>query len=165
MNINALKEYIEREVNARLKREFEKEKPKIIADIAKRVATDVERLFSKVISDFYDDYSPKKYDRNYSMFDMLEQYVDVGHGRFNIDVGDQAMTTMKTGGSLYDIVYKQGWHGGPIWFGGVIAERADTSPHEAFTEALEKYGDTELTALKEEVAKEHMDTIMRNAGF
>jgi len=141
----------------------------------------VKEIYRDAIQRFYDSYTPEIYSRNYSMFNMLKTDYDPNEPSLTTGLDDSAMTTTRSGGSLYEQVYEQGWHGGadriapekevrwgthptpgtPYWrtpspgyfHWGRKAERAPISPADDYDEAFEKLNEDEFAHKFEEILK------------
>lgn len=79
-------------------------------------ASRIEALFHEAVQEFYDSYSPSMYQRQFGLFDLLDMHMDE-HGVIDYDSVDDLIDPDKlhsdrSGGSLYDKVFVQGWHGG-----------------------------------------------------
>lgn len=93
-------------------------------ETAKIVKKKIDAAAMAVATMFYSDYRPKYYNRTYSLFQLIETeeipIYNYLHGfKVDVDAGDtDRMTTMRadgkcSGASLYNLVYEQGYHGGP----------------------------------------------------
>ena len=67
------------------------------------------KIFRESVEAFYNSYSPSYYDRRGSLYGMVE--LESGEDYFKMDYNDD-LPTDRSGGSLYEIVFKEGWHGG-----------------------------------------------------
>lgn len=79
------------------------------ADFYKVIKKKLTEIFNKAVNDFYKDYPPLFYKRRGSLRKLLT--VDIGydylHGEF-----DDTIITNRNGGSLYNQVFHEGYHGG-----------------------------------------------------
>ena len=124
--------------------------------------------FTEAINSFYASYSPE-YNRNFSLRNILD--TTVGTDDVRVGFEDAYLTTFRNGGNgLYDLVFKEGWHGGaksgkghphpgtPYWRSGYAfmdwgrrAERAPISPYEDFMIKVRDYYNTEGKRIFEEM--------------
>lgn len=84
------------------------------------VEKDVKEIFHSVIKNFYEDYTPQFYERNESLYDLLQ--TDRTDNSLQIWFDPTKMTTFRGDSSdgagysgedgLYDQVFRKGWHGG-----------------------------------------------------
>ena len=76
----------------------------------------IKDMFHKAVEDFYGDYSPEFYDRNESLYDILHirtgMYGMASYDSYEDLYDSSKMTTDRKGGSLFEKVFEQGWHGG-----------------------------------------------------
>lgn len=130
------------------------------------LSTNYKSMFNKAVRDFYHDYSPSLYKRNYSLYDLLQiEYGsdDVGMYMRTWYESDNITTYRKQSegkDGLFNTVFLEGWHGGaksgpghpdigtPYWrypkpyystWFSKKAERAPVSPYDAFIEEKKKY--------------------------
>jgi hypothetical protein len=75
----------------------------------------VKKIYYETISDFYSDYSPLYYERDYSLYNLL--ITKKGKGYLSMSF-DPALIASRTGYSgedgLYNTVFREGWHGGAM---------------------------------------------------
>ena len=78
----------------------------------------INKIFNEAIDAFYSSYAIKSYHRHNSLYNILSIQKDA-NGLVILDDPDydslfdeSEMTTMRDGGSLFDHVFKEGWHGG-----------------------------------------------------
>lgn len=100
----------------RIKATVEKELSIGIKEFLSEAKDDLRRIYNEVIQEYYSDYSPRYYDRNYSLYSLLElQYSDKGSGTLGwVFDTDQATPFERGGGSdgLFEHAFRYGWHGG-----------------------------------------------------
>lgn len=83
----------------------------------------IREIFNTAVDSFYQSYSPSYYGRRNSLYDMLQLHTDdsgmVISGLVEATdatdyrgLFDKTMPTDRKGGSLFDIVFVEGWHGG-----------------------------------------------------
>lgn len=74
----------------------------------------IKEMFNDVIQEFYNDYSPETYDRNESLYDLLQ--TDTTDSSLMVWFDPSKMTPFRSGydgeDGLYDQVFRHGWHGG-----------------------------------------------------
>lgn len=74
----------------------------------------VHEIFNSVIQDFYSSYTPEHYDRNESLYEILQ--TEVADDSLSISFEPSKMTPFRSGydgeDGLYDQVFRHGWHGG-----------------------------------------------------
>lgn len=84
------------------------------ADFFVVVEDKIQTMFNSVIQDFYASYSPDYYNRNESLYDILQTSVDADSLSIWFDPG--RMSSFRSGytgeDGLYDQVFRHGWHGG-----------------------------------------------------
>ena len=99
---------------------------KKIEDAVKRVVPDVNRTFLQIIDQkikdihkesvdkFYSSYSPYIYERDHSLYKILE--LDLSDSELRGEFNPNKMTGFRDGYhgeyGLYDYVFRKGWHGG-----------------------------------------------------
>ena len=80
------------------------------------VERDIRTIFIKVVSAFYDDYTPITYDRSWSLPALLVTELDKEKRSLNYDFDPTAMSSFHNGydgdDGLYNQVFRHGWHGG-----------------------------------------------------
>lgn len=82
----------------------------------------IEALFKRSMKQFYDSYSPGSYTRRESLYNMLDIHfspdgtVDVDNPFSLID--QSSAPTTRSGGSLFNQVFMEGWHGGASGISG-----------------------------------------------
>lgn len=64
---------------------------------------------------FYKDYYPKRYDRQFSMYNIYSIKMENGGNTVTLDVDDLG-PTMTGGEYAYHLDFERGWHGGPRGF-------------------------------------------------
>ena len=80
----------------------------------------IEDIFNDAVSSFYDDYTPKIYkERQYGLYDLLSlRYDERGmvengnNGDYEDFFDESKLHTDRHGGSLYELTFLEGWHGG-----------------------------------------------------
>lgn len=84
------------------------------ADFFVAVDGKIHKIFNSVIQDFYSGYSPEYYDRDESLYELLQ--TEVFEDSLTIWFDPSKMTSLRSGYSgedgLYDQVFRHGWHGG-----------------------------------------------------
>ena len=84
------------------------------ADFFKDAESRVRTIFNNSIKEFYSDYAPLYYDRNESLYNLIE----FKHGADYMEISfiPEKMTSFRSGyngeDGLYDQVFRKGWHGG-----------------------------------------------------
>lgn len=102
--INAIIEESKRQVEVARKETYKEYFPLLIKE-------GVEPSFYTAVDNFYSDYDPIIYGRNYSLGNILG--TEVGDDYAEISFEESNMTVFRNGNSgLYDLVFKEGWHGG-----------------------------------------------------
>jgi len=123
----------------------------------------IQECFRDAVAAFYDNYQPKYYDRNESLYDILD--TELTGESYWISFHPENMTPYRTGytgeDGLYQTVFKEGWHGGaaygedhpspgvPHWrtpegiyrYWGRRAAKAADSPFDDFKYRLQDYAD------------------------
>ena len=88
--------------------------PAVWADYFRFAEQSIKVMFKDVVKDFYADYTPIIYDRNYGLFDLLE--TEVTSEQLSVRTNPLNMTGYRNGykgdSGLYDLVFRHGWHGG-----------------------------------------------------
>lgn len=88
--------------------------PAVWADYFRFAEQRIKVMFKDVVKDFYADYTPILYDRNYGLFDLLE--TEATPEQLSIHTNPLNMTGYRNGyhgdSGLYDLVFRHGWHGG-----------------------------------------------------
>jgi len=95
-----------KEVVQELIPEFAKEIKKIYAE------RDVEGFGSGAVAEWYGAYKPRQYHRKESLYNLMEIDEDAANMRVGWGFSDANMTKDRKGGSLFEKVFVQGWHGG-----------------------------------------------------
>ena len=81
----------------------------------------IKEIFDQAVDEFYDSYSPQYYDRNRSLYNILDIQEDeygmaateaAGYTDLFNEDNMTKVTKARDGSSLYDLVFMQGWHGG-----------------------------------------------------
>lgn len=74
----------------------------------------IRTMFNSVVQDFYASYTPDYYDRNESLYNILQTSIKAESLKIWFD--PEQMTPFRSGYSgedgLYDQVFRHGWHGG-----------------------------------------------------
>ena len=159
------------------------------------VEKDMRGVFRSAINDFYSDYTPQEYRRTYSLYNLLETRLDESD---EDDIGlvlsfnPSNMSSYRNGyagdDGLYDLVFRQGWHGGadkiasekefqwgvhpspgtPYYrkpqkahypHWGRRAERANVSPLSDIQSQVEEYQGTVNQALFNQIFNKHISKI------
>lgn len=78
----------------------------------------ITNVFTGAVQSFYDSYSPKEYQRSYGLFDVLDIKRDE-HGlaiyeapNYDELYDGEKMHSGRSGNDLYELVFKEGYHGG-----------------------------------------------------
>lgn len=82
-------------------------------ELFKEMKSDLEKLYDKVVTQFYNDYVPVLYDRNYSLYDILHMSENEDEVKWGFD--SAKMTPFRSGGGheeMMELVFAGGWHGG-----------------------------------------------------
>ena len=129
----------------------------------------VEPLYKGVIDSFYNNYTPTVYDRSNSLYDMPQ--IVITENYLAIEFNENRMSVYRNGGTgLYDLVFKEGYHGGaksgeghphpgtPYWRTGFYynqwgqpAKKAPIAPYEDLVEQLQEFLDTKGVAKYKEL--------------
>lgn len=77
----------------------------------------ITKIFNDAVNQFYADYNPQYYHRTKGLFDVLDIKFDSRGVVLIGEYGDllynpDRLHTDRNGGSLFDKVFKEGWHGG-----------------------------------------------------
>lgn len=158
-------QYLE-DLKAKAKQELQKALANTMRDYFALAEDRVKTIFNETVQDFYGSYTPMYYDRNESLYDILETSADDTSLSIGFDPGK--MTSFRSGYSgedgLYDQVFRRGWHGGagsgeghpapgkPYWRTpipqfynwGDEAPVAAVSPLEDFKRRLADYEDSQM---------------------
>lgn len=68
-------------------------------------------IFKEAVNNFY-EYHQRYYKRTNSLYNILEFNEDDGRASVEYTLNESKMTTTRGGGSLYEQVFVEGWHGG-----------------------------------------------------
>lgn len=108
--INAWLEEINRRVKSTIQQAVEAARKEFLFSLEDKVQT----IFNSVVQDYYASYTPTFYDRNESLYNLLQTSVKGDSLRIWFDPG--AITPFRSGytgeDGLYDQVFRHGWHGG-----------------------------------------------------
>lgn len=84
------------------------------ADFFAVVDEKIHSMFDEVVQGFYSDYTPGFYDRNESLYEILQ--TELSEDSLSIQFDPSKMTPFRNGydgeDGLYDQVFRRGWHGG-----------------------------------------------------
>lgn len=90
----------------------------------------IHEIYKSVITDFYRDYNPRFYDRrdNGSLYKLLEtkktdNYLSLNFNPSKISYRNgyaESGSSNGVPGGLYDLVFRQGWHGGAMVNGSML---------------------------------------------
>jgi len=141
----------------------------------------VREIFNDVVQNFYGSYSTTAYDRNESLYDLLQ--TEVTDDSFSLWFEPGNMTAFRSGYSgedgLYDQVFRRGWHGGagsgdghpdngtPYWrtpvpyftHWGRPAEIAPISPLDDMILRIEDYQQNEMQADFNSIVASHLGNL------
>ncbi len=146
-------------IKNKAKSEVKKAVSKTYQDLFVEVEVDVKDIFEEAVDKFYDDYSPTVYDRNDSLYNLLQTERDVSGNSLSLWFEPEKMTTFRDGydgdDGLYDQVFRKGWHGGaekessgvPFWrkpppyytYWGRPAKIANTAPLKDIQDSVQEY--------------------------
>lgn len=101
-----------------------------IKEILPKYTKDIEDTFKGAAMEWYGHYTPEYYSRNHSLYNLVRITSNIQTGEFKVEISDDEMTKDRHGGSLFDKVVVQGWHGGAPDESGVIRYRA---PYPTYT--------------------------------
>lgn len=153
--------------------------------LAERYVEDAKGIADREIAVFYADYSPRRYRRRYSLYDIPDIRT-VGDLKIVVDF-DPEGTSFRDGydgeDGLYDQVFRKGWHGGadsgpghpspgtPYWRAGRNFSRwgepaaiAGTSPLEGIDDALTDYERTQLPSIWRGLVAQCIQERIRDIG-
>lgn len=74
----------------------------------------IQQVIEQVISEWYGSYGPSKYSRVGDMYNVPKVYIDGDYISAEFDSGAMGGHRMPAD-KLYDLTFKQGLHGGPVW--------------------------------------------------
>lgn len=141
----------------------------------------IRSMFNEVVQDFYASYPPVFYDRNESLYNILQTKVTDESLRLWFE--PEEMTPFRSGytgeDGLYDQVFRRGWHGGagsgeghppggdPYWrtpvpyysHWGKKAKISDPSPLEDIKRRIADYQEFEIKADLKSIVLAHISTI------
>ena len=156
-------------------------------DMVEYLNEEIRKIFIDVVNEFYNDYDPLTYERDYTLGTLLE--TEVLHGSnpgLAVWLEPTNMTTFRSGydgeDGLYDQVFRKGWHGGadmgpwhpdpltPYWRTphpgyyrwGRAAERMDPPPLELFQEKLREAFEGRFTDHYQELINKRTAEIYNN---
>lgn len=93
----------------------------------------LKKEFNEAIQEFYDDYTPTRYNRNESLYDIFKTDVDTTNGTLSFWNDPSKMTGFRNGyhgdDGLYSQVYRRGWHGGADRISESKAEKYGEHPN------------------------------------
>lgn len=164
-NTEAMKKYIEKYWQTKIDKAINAAIPLVI----KEVTADIEKIYQeKVVDEFYDGYDPMFYHRRRSLESLME-ISSMGSGQnsvLKLSFNPSAMTLTHVGpnksysdDTLYNTVFKEGFHGGASIGGtgrgyryrtpypfysrwGSYAKMEDKSPFDRIKEELQLYEKT-----------------------
>jgi len=77
------------------------------------IETEYRGLYMESVAHWYAAYDPRKYHRNHSLFDLMELNAHPESMTLDYEISEAGMTTGTGGFSLWDMVFINGYHGGP----------------------------------------------------
>ena len=108
-------ETIGREIKELMDYETQREYDNAIREFGEYQREEIKNIFDKAVGEFYSSYSPAIYSRQYGLYDLLA--IPSGDGIVDYSTIDDIIDPSnlhsdRSGGSLYEKVFEQGWHGG-----------------------------------------------------
>lgn len=88
----------------------------------------IHELYKETIDEFYQDYSPRFYERNESLYNLLQTKCDDDELTMSFNPSKikyrngytESPQSEGVPGGLYDLVFRQGWHGGGMVRGSML---------------------------------------------
>lgn len=105
-------------ISEELKQQFMDAAQQSLAEYLAIAEEDLQTIANRVADDFYSDYNPKEYDRDFSLYDIFETKLKAGEdGNWSLSYNfEESYMNYRSGydgeDGLYDLVFRQGWHGG-----------------------------------------------------
>lgn len=81
-----------------------------LTELFQSLKSDLLDIYQEVIADYYSDYSPSFYGRKGSLYNLIEFSESPDEIRWDFD--PSAATSMRSGGTVYDLAFLHGYHGG-----------------------------------------------------
>ena len=104
---------VQREYNLSVADAFEKIAWDSVKELMPLLESKYEELFHRAVWEFYGDYSPEIYTRNYSLYDVVEINVDVEGMTISYSGAPENATPFrKGGGTVFELSFMGGYHGG-----------------------------------------------------
>lgn len=150
------------------------------------IGPEVESVYNKSIEAFYNDYTPvpEGYERRESLYKLFSYKFK--NNKAIIDIDDSEPKARDDSTSLYDLVFKEGYHGGskhgdgvggphprpgtPLWrepingyFNwGREAEQSETSPYDEFKKRLEEWKEGEGKTIFNNIFMKEFSEMQKN---
>jgi len=104
---------VQREYNLSVSEAFRKIAYDSIREIIPQIGEKYEEIFHWAVNEFYGDYSPEIYTRNYSLYDVVEINADEEDMTISyIGAPENATPFRKGGGTVFELSFLEGYHGG-----------------------------------------------------
>lgn len=100
-HLEHLQKVAEEAINAAYKEAF--------TEYIKNLEPIINKMFERVAMAFYNDYDPRYYNRRHSLYDIMNTSADENSMTISFD---HSKPVSRSGKSLYELVFKEGWHGG-----------------------------------------------------
>lgn len=115
---------------------------KAIPEFLDRIKEQLTIKYAESMQEFYDVYTPKKYHRRGSLYDLLDIKIENNGRHSNIEISFSDFIADNDGTDLLPIVFEGGFHGGRepnyTYWGHAPVFRS-TSPMELYTNEINKY--------------------------
>ena len=84
-----------------------------VQEVIPLIEDEYEELYRKSTAQWYAAYTPIKYRRHYSIYNLFDVEADPDEMRLGYEMSEDGMTTGRNGYSLWNRVFVRGYHGGP----------------------------------------------------
>ena len=83
---------------------------KALDELFQTIKADLQGIYQNAVAEFYSSYSPSFYGRTGSLYNLIQFSENKDEVKWEFDPG--SATSMRAGGTVYELAFRQGYHGG-----------------------------------------------------